>query len=124
LELLFVWIVQESIEVLVKNSNETHNKKIGPHISKVRSFKLDNLTLPILELFSNLPTNDVNKIWEFKQGEVLSVKPGPEAEQEKREIFIKKKYVEKLFVNSIETGEFYELSESLMYNRGSYKHDV
>ena len=105
---------------MVKNSNETHNKKIGPHISKVRSFKLDNLTLPILELFSNLPTNDVNKIWEFKQEEVLSVKPGPEAEQEKREIFIKKKYVEKLFVNSIETGEFYELSESLMYNRGSY----
>ena len=77
---------------------------IGPHISKVRSLKLDNLSLPILELFSNLSTKDVNKVWEGATQETPSMKPCPDSDQDRREVWIRNKYVEKVFLKPLETS--------------------
>ena len=70
----------------------------------MRSLKLDNLSLPILELFSKLNTKDINRVWEGATEETPSMKPNPESDQDKREAWIKNKYVEKVFVRPIEGG--------------------
>jgi len=75
------------------------HRKLGPNISKVRSFKMDNLSLPTLELFSHLPTEEINKVWEFHKDLASEQKPTPESDKERRGLFIKQKYVEKKFLN-------------------------
>ena len=57
------------------------------------------MSLSILELFSHLPTEEVNKVWEFHQELANEEKPNPESDQAKRGVFIKQKYVEKKFLN-------------------------
>jgi len=52
----------------------------------------------------------VNTVWEFNKEGVSAIKPNSESEQDKREVYIKKKYVEKLYVKPIEQG-----NKSLMF---------
>ena len=64
----------------------------------MRSLKLDNLSWNVLELFNKLTTATVNKIWEGLLDEDSSEKIRPKTDNEKREAYIRKKYIEKAFV--------------------------
>lgn len=67
-------------------------------------------------MFSHLPTEEVNKIWEFNKDLASVDKPNSESDQTKRGIFIKQKYVEKRFLNkdSLIQSEF--MNESVYFN--------
>ena len=63
--------------------------------------KLDNLSLPILELFSKLNSHDVNRVWEGAIDQAPSMKPDADSDQDRREAFIRNKYVEKVFLKPV-----------------------
>jgi len=66
---------------------------------------LDNLSLPILELFSKLNTKDVNRVWEGAIDQAPSMKPDQDSDSERREAFIRNKYVEKVFLKPIQESK-------------------
>jgi len=73
------------------------HRSLGVHITKVRGVKLDVWEPEILKVMAELGNNIVNKILEGKlEGRQ---KPGPEADRALKEVWIKDKYREKLFVN-------------------------
>jgi len=73
------------------------HRSLGVHITKVRGVKLDVWEPEILKVMAELGNNIVNKILEGKlEGRQ---KPGAEADRALKEVWIKDKYREKLFVN-------------------------
>jgi len=73
------------------------HRSLGVHITKVRGIRLDVWEPEILKVMAELGNNIVNKILEGKvEGRQ---KPGPEADRGQKEIWIKDKYREKMFVN-------------------------
>jgi len=73
------------------------HRSLGVHITKVRGIRLDVWEPEILKVMAELGNNIVNRILE---GKVLDrEKPGPEADRAEKEVWIKDKYVKKLFVN-------------------------
>ena len=80
---------------------------LGPAISKVRSLKLDNLSWNVLEMFSKLNTNSINKVWEglIEKSEKITSK----ADCGKRESYIRKKYVEKAYVWPLRGNDSFNL---------------
>jgi len=73
------------------------HRSLGVHITKVRGIRLDVWEPEILKVMAELGNNIVNRILE---GKVMDrEKPGPEADRGEKEVWIKDKYVKKLFVN-------------------------
>eukprot|EP00092_Neocalanus_flemingeri_P015121 GFUD01016338.1.p1 GENE.GFUD01016338.1~~GFUD01016338.1.p1 ORF type:complete len:839 (-),score=276.93 GFUD01016338.1:342-2858(-) len=73
------------------------HRSLGVHITKIRGIKLDVWEPEILKVMAELGNNIVNKILEGKvEGRQ---KPGPEADRGLKEVWIKDKYREKMFVN-------------------------
>lgn len=71
--------------------------------------KLDNLSLTVLELFAKLNTKDVNRVWEGAMDQAPSMKPDHESDQERREAFIRNKYMEKVFLKPVKEGKCIEV---------------
>jgi len=95
------WLSLNLCSVICIECSGVH-RRLGPNVSKVRSLKLDNLSLPILELFSKLNTQEINRVWEGAIDQAPSMKPDPDSDQERREAFIRNKYVEKVFLKPIQ----------------------
>jgi len=73
------------------------HRSLGVHISKVRAIRLDVWEPEILKVIAELGNSIVNKTLEGNIGE--RQKPSPESERSLKEIWIRDKYKEKLFVN-------------------------
>jgi len=73
------------------------HRSLGVHISKVRGVRLDMWEPEILKVMAELGNNIVNKILEGKlEGRQ---KPSPDTDRSMKEVWVKDKYREKLFVN-------------------------
>ena len=55
----------------------------------------------MLELFSKLNTKLANSVWEGLTPETPSMRPYPDVDRDKREMWIKMKYVDRVFVKPI-----------------------
>jgi len=73
------------------------HRSLGVHISKVRAIRLDVWEPEILKVIAELGNSIVNTILESKLGS--RQKPSPDTERSMKEVWIKDKYREKLFVN-------------------------
>ena len=74
------------------------HRSLGVHITKVRGIKLDVWEPEKIKVMAELGNNIVNKILEGKvEGRH---KPGPDANRAEKEVWIKDKYREKIYVNT------------------------
>jgi len=94
------WVSLNLASVICIECSGVH-RRLGASISKVRSLKLDNLSVPILELFSKLNSQEVNRVWEGAIDQAPSMKPDTDSDQDRREAFIRNKYVEKVFLKPV-----------------------
>ena len=90
------WVSLNSLVLLCLECSGIH-RKLGPNVSKVRSLKLDNLGSETVEMFREVGTGSVNQIWEAEAP--MSGKPGGESKGEAKERWIKRKYVDREFIN-------------------------
>ena len=78
------------------------HRKLGSHVTKVRSLSLDTWTevnVRILELLGN---ERVNSVLEEDLEYTTSTKPGPAATRREKEKYIEEKYIEKAFMSPVE----------------------
>eukprot|EP01135_Chromosphaera_perkinsii_P005023 Nk52_evm21s310 gene=Nk52_evmTU21s310 len=71
------------------------HRKLGVHISKVRSLKLDRWKTENFEVMKCIGNAKFNAEWEWDLGD--SIKPGPNADLDARNKYIHLKYVERKF---------------------------
>jgi len=91
------WISLNLCVLLCLECSGIH-RKLGPNISKIRSLKLDNLNLEIIEIFYECGTSSVNQIWEANAINYMHLKPNPNSKFDFKEKWIKRKYVDKEFL--------------------------
>ena len=78
------------------------HRKLGSHVTKVRSLSLDTWTevnVRILELLGN---ERVNSVLEEDLEYTTTTKPGPTATRREKEKYIEEKYIEKSFMTPVE----------------------
>ena len=72
------------------------HRNLGPIITRVRSTKLDNWQLELIEIFQNVTNKIANAYWEFNIPHDY-IKPNFDSKNEEILKFVKNKYVHKLF---------------------------
>uniref|UniRef100_A0A3Q3B1J3 ArfGAP with GTPase domain, ankyrin repeat and PH domain 2 n=1 Tax=Kryptolebias marmoratus TaxID=37003 RepID=A0A3Q3B1J3_KRYMA len=72
------------------------HRKLGTHLSRVRSLALDDLPRELTLVLSTIGNHMVNSTWEART--MGHRKPAPDASREERESWIRAKYEQKLFV--------------------------
>uniref|UniRef100_G3N645 ArfGAP with GTPase domain, ankyrin repeat and PH domain 2 n=1 Tax=Gasterosteus aculeatus aculeatus TaxID=481459 RepID=G3N645_GASAC len=75
------------------------HRNLGTHLSRVRSLDLDDLPRELTLVLSAIGNHMVNSIWEART--LGSRKPAPDATREERELWIRAKYEQKLFVAAL-----------------------
>ncbi|XP_035390309.1 BAR_ACAPs and ArfGap_ACAP domain-containing protein isoform X2 [Electrophorus electricus] len=73
------------------------HRSLGVHLSKVRSLTLDSWDPEQLKLLCVLGNDVMNSIYECSPSDVLA-KPSPQSSRQEKEVWIRKKYVERKFV--------------------------
>jgi len=94
------WISLNLCAIVCLECSGIH-RSLGPHISKIRSLKLDNLNSGILAIYSTLTYEQCNRVWEATASGFIGLKPKPDSPLIEKEKWIKMKYVDKLFVKAI-----------------------
>lgn len=92
------WVSLNLCVILCLECSGIH-RKMGPNVSKVRSLKLDNLNDEVIAIFNQCGTVSVNQIWEANIINFMNLKPNPQSKTTFKEKWIKKKYVDKEFLN-------------------------
>mmetsp|Transcript_29636 Transcript_29636/g.47523 ORF Transcript_29636/g.47523 Transcript_29636/m.47523 type:complete len:261 (+) Transcript_29636:365-1147(+) len=88
------------------------HRSLGVHVSKVRSIRLDSWKPSVLNLMCQVGCRAFNNIYEAKLGAIDdSVKPLPQASKDQRKIFIRQKYVDKVFVKRTNSDEYSRKNE-------------
>lgn len=77
------------------------HRKLGSHISRVRSLDLDEWPPGHLAVMTNMGNQLANQIWEAK---LIGRKPESSSSQEEKERFIIRKYNEKEFLEPLPLG--------------------
>lgn len=83
------------------------HRQLGANVSKVRSLKLDNLSMAVLRLFSQLPTESANDVWEGLLKERATMRPTADSDKEIRNAWIRLKYVDKALIKSLKEGRYF-----------------
>ncbi|KNC54779.1 arf-GAP with SH3 domain-containing protein [Thecamonas trahens ATCC 50062] len=75
-----------------------HHRNLGVHISKVRSFRLDDWDATVMAYLQNMGNVRVNSVYEADQARVVRYRPKDETNALMREAYIKKKYEQRFLV--------------------------
>ncbi|XP_076832394.1 arf-GAP with coiled-coil, ANK repeat and PH domain-containing protein 2 isoform X2 [Brachyhypopomus gauderio] len=75
------------------------HRSLGVHLSKVRSLTLDSWDPEQLKLLCVLGNDVINSIYECGPSDGLT-KPSPQSSRQEKEVWIRKKYVDRTFVQS------------------------
>jgi hypothetical protein len=80
------------------------HRSLGTHITKIRSLTLDTVswTKQMQCMINNLGNQISNSIWEATLESSGDIKPIPSDSREKKEAFIRKKYIDKAYVDMSE----------------------
>uniref|UniRef100_A0A8D2P9V4 ArfGAP with GTPase domain, ankyrin repeat and PH domain 1 n=1 Tax=Zosterops lateralis melanops TaxID=1220523 RepID=A0A8D2P9V4_ZOSLA len=79
------------------------HRNLGTHLSRVRSLDLDDWPIELIKVMSAIGNELANSVWEENsQGHV---KPSPESTREEKELWIRAKYEQKLFLAPLQCLE-------------------
>ncbi|XP_054133862.1 arf-GAP with GTPase, ANK repeat and PH domain-containing protein 1 isoform X8 [Melozone crissalis] len=79
------------------------HRNLGTHLSRVRSLDLDDWPIELIKVMSAIGNELANSVWEeSSQGHV---KPSPDSTREEKELWIRAKYEQKLFLAPLQCLE-------------------
>uniref|UniRef100_A0A8C3U871 ArfGAP with GTPase domain, ankyrin repeat and PH domain 1 n=1 Tax=Catharus ustulatus TaxID=91951 RepID=A0A8C3U871_CATUS len=79
------------------------HRNLGTHLSRVRSLDLDDWPIELIKVMSAIGNELANSVWEENsQGHV---KPSPDSTREEKELWIRAKYEQKLFLAPLQCLE-------------------
>ncbi|XP_066178473.1 arf-GAP with GTPase, ANK repeat and PH domain-containing protein 1 isoform X2 [Sylvia atricapilla] len=79
------------------------HRNLGTHLSRVRSLDLDDWPIELIKVMSAIGNELANSVWEENsQGHV---KPSPDSSREEKELWIRAKYEQKLFLAPLQCLE-------------------
>ncbi|XP_041255476.1 arf-GAP with GTPase, ANK repeat and PH domain-containing protein 1 isoform X10 [Onychostruthus taczanowskii] len=79
------------------------HRNLGTHLSRVRSLDLDDWPIELIKVMSAIGNELANSVWEENsQGHV---KPSPDSAREEKELWIRAKYEQKLFLAPLQCLE-------------------
>ena len=93
-----------------------HHRNLGVHISKVRSFRLDDWDATVMDYLQGMGNIKVNSIYEANQGRVVRYRPKDETNALMRESYIKKKYTQKFMVEAPEYAQDPDAASLCLFN--------
>ncbi|XP_071419097.1 arf-GAP with GTPase, ANK repeat and PH domain-containing protein 1 isoform X2 [Pithys albifrons albifrons] len=79
------------------------HRNLGTHLSRVRSLDLDDWPMELLKVLSAIGNELANSVWE--QGSQGHGKPSAESSREEKELWIRAKYEQKLFLAPLQCLE-------------------
>ncbi|XP_065525720.1 arf-GAP with GTPase, ANK repeat and PH domain-containing protein 1 isoform X5 [Lathamus discolor] len=79
------------------------HRNLGTHLSRVRSLDLDDWPIELIKVMSSIGNELANSVWEeSSQGHM---KPSPDSTREEKELWIRAKYEQKLFLAPLQCLE-------------------
>lgn len=103
------WISQNWLVLICIDCSGIH-RGLGSGVSKIKSLRLDNIDLEIVEILENLNGHDcINSIIELKIGNNSKIKPKKSSTIKEKESFIYDKYVKRLYIKTV---DIYSIGES------------
>ncbi|KAM4668710.1 arf-GAP with GTPase, ANK repeat and PH domain-containing protein 1 isoform 2-T2 [Amazona ochrocephala] len=79
------------------------HRNLGTHLSRVRSLDLDDWPIELIKVMSSIGNELANSVWE--EGSQGHMKPSPDSTREEKELWIRAKYEQKLFLAPLQCLE-------------------